>query len=89
MPQILLFRFLGPEQAEWFKPDAGLQQGTATELAAQVGGDRLLLVAPGETITLTVAQVPSRQRSARLKAIHFALEDNLAADVEELHFAVG
>ena len=89
MPQVLLFRFLGPEQVEWFKPDAGLQQGTAAELAAQVGGDRLLLVAPGETITLTVAQVPGRQRSARLKALPFALEDNLAADVEELHFAVG
>lgn len=89
MPQILLFRFLSPEQVEWFKPDAGIRQGMPAELAAQVGGDRLLLVAPGEAITLSVAQVPGRQRSARLKAIPFALEDNLAVDVEELHFAVG
>ncbi|MFO1432222.1 MAG: type II secretion system protein GspL [Candidatus Competibacteraceae bacterium] len=89
MPQLLLFRFLSPEQVEWFKPDAGLQQGTAAELVTQVGADRLLLVAPGEAITLTTAQVPGRQRSARLKALPFALEDNLATDVEELHFAVG
>ena len=89
MPQNLLFRFLSPEQVEWFKPGVGTRQGTAAELAAQVGSDRLLLVAPGETISLIEAKVPGRQRSARLKALPFALEDNLAADVEELHFAVG
>ena len=88
MPQNLLFRFLTSEQVEWFKPESGTRQGAPAELAAQSGSDRLLLVAPGETISLIEAKVPGRQRSARLKALPFALEDNLAADVEELHFAV-
>ncbi len=89
MLQTLLFRFLAPDRVEWLQPGAALQQGTPAELAAQAGGSRLLLAAPGEAVTLMQATVPGRQRATRLKAIPYALEDNLAEDVEALHFAVG
>ncbi len=87
MSQPLVFRFIAAGQVEWLQPDAPPQQGTPDELATQSGGAPLLLAAPGEAVILTQAVLPGRNRAARLKAIPFALEDYLAEDVEELHFA--
>jgi general secretion pathway protein L len=47
------------------------------------------MAAPGESITLARVTVPGRNRATRLKAIPYALEESLADDVEDLHFAVG
>lgn len=84
-----LFRFIAADRVEWLAPDAAPRQGTLAELATTAGGAPLLLAAPGELVALTQAKLPGRNRAARLKAIPFALEDNLAEDVEELHFAAG
>ena len=40
-------------------------------------------------MTLTRAQLPGRNRATWLKAVPYALEEQLADDVEELHFALG
>lgn len=91
MSQILLFRWLTADQTEceWLIKGARPERGTPAELAAHAAGHRLVLVVPGEAVTLTQARVASRQRSTLLKAIPYALEDSLAEDVEDLHFAVG
>lgn len=89
MSQTVLFRLLDAEQAEWLIHGAPPEQGSLSQLAAKTSGHRLVLVAPGEAITLAQARVASRQRSTLLKAIPYALEDSLAEDVEDLHFAVG
>lgn len=91
MSQILLFRWLTADQTEceWLIKGARPERGTLAELAARAAGHRLVLIAPGEAVTLTQARVASRQRSTLLKAIPYALEDSLAEDVEDLHFAAG
>ncbi len=89
MNQMLMFRFISPEWVEWLAGESTLQQGLLTELANQATGQRLVLVVPGEAVFLTQATLPGRNRTAWLKALPYALEDSLAGDVEDLHFAVG
>jgi general secretion pathway protein L len=89
MSQTLFFRFTDPNQVEWTTGEALLQQGSLADLANRALGYRLILVIPGEVVTLTQARLPKRSRTAWLKALPYALEDNLTEDVENLHFALG
>jgi len=84
-----VFRLLSPDQAEWLRPDGAVQRGPLAELAVLTSSVRLLLVAPGETITLHPILLPSRKRSTWARAVPYALEDALADDIETLHFALG
>ncbi|HFD80152.1 MAG TPA: type II secretion system protein GspL [Gammaproteobacteria bacterium] len=60
-------------------PEAGV-------LAAQ---HQVRVLVPGSEVLLTRARVPLRNRKRALRAIPYALEEELAADVEQLHFAAG
>ncbi len=51
-------------------------------------GRRVLLIIPNEDVVLTSVTIPSKNKKQLLQAIPFALEDNLAEDIEELHFAI-
>lgn len=46
------------------------------------------VLVPSESILLTQTRVPTRQRQRLLQAVPYALEEQLAADVETLHFAL-
>ena len=83
------FRFQTPDQAEWLSSNGAVQRGSLSELAAEVRGARLLLIAPGETITLHRLPLPSRKRSTWARAVPYALEDQVIEDIETLHFALG
>lgn len=79
---------------QWALIDAGgapraLHQGGAQELAAQAQGRRLLALAPGEQVLLTGVEIPSRSQRQLRRAVPYALEDELAQDVDELFFALG
>lgn len=52
-------------------------------------GQNVVLLVPGNLVTLTQAAIPTRSRQRALKAIPYALEDQLVSDVETLHFAHG
>jgi general secretion pathway protein L len=84
-----LFRFDASDQAEWLLPDGTVQHGTLTELARHAVGDRWLLIAPGERLTLHQVPQPGRKRSLWARAVPYALEDQVAEDIETLHFALG
>jgi general secretion pathway protein L len=88
LSQSIIARFVGPERLEWLVEEH-LTQGTLSELARQAAGKRLVLIAPGETVLLTHATLPERNRSQWLKALPYALEDHVAEEIEQLHFAVG
>ncbi len=51
-------------------------------------GRRVLLVIPNEDVVLTSVKIPSKNKKQLLKAVPYALEDTLADDIEELHFAI-
>lgn len=56
------------------------------ELAAQ---RRVVLLAPSTQLRLAAVAVPARQAGKALLAVPFALEEQLAEDVDTLHFALG
>lgn len=56
--------------------------------AVAAGVRRIVVLVPAEHVTLMEARVPGgRQRVTR--AVPFALEEQLASDVDDLHFAIG
>jgi general secretion pathway protein L len=50
---------------------------------------RVVVLVPGAEVSLLEARVPGRNRQRLLRAIPFALEEQLATEVEALHFALG
>lgn len=71
------------------KPQGGIQSGPLADAAAEAGGLRVTLLVPGEQCLLTRVQVPGRSRQKLLRAVPFALEEQLSDEVENLHFALG
>jgi len=65
-----------------------VSHGTFTALGAAAAGYRLTLLVPSIDISLLAAQVPSSRRQYLHQALPYALEEQLAADVETLHFAI-
>ncbi len=60
-----------------------------SELAAAASGCRIIVIVPATDLLLTSAQVPSRNRQRIITAVPFMLEDQLASDVDQLHFVSG
>lgn len=97
MAEHLFIRLLTPStnRISWIVTDAagrriGLEkQGNLEDVAARAGQHKVVLMVPGTEVIHTEAQVPLRGGSKLRQAIPFALEDQLAADVEDLHFAIG
>lgn len=87
--QPVLFRLLSPDQAEWLQPDGRVQHGPLTAFAEQAPGVRPILIVPGEAVILQPIIAPSRKRSTWARAVPYALEDQLAEDIEALHFVLG
>jgi len=82
-----------PEQCAWMKIEAdgvsAAGRGTLAELAAGAEGYRLLVLIPGTEVLLTRVALPPGNRKQLLSAVPYALEESLAAEVEEQHFAIG
>ena len=58
----------------------------AVELAA---GRRVLVLVPASEVFRARLDLPARGRRAAVKGARYALEDHIAGDVENLHFAIG
>ncbi len=67
--------------------DGERYESTLEKLPAYKGA--LVVLVPTTQVLLTTAKVPARQRQRVLQALPYALEDRLAEDVEDLHFALG
>lgn len=63
-------------------------EDTLDAVLAKAGGCRIVLFVPGSDVRLTSVQVPARQAQKILQAAPYALEDQLAEDVDTLHFAI-
>lgn len=75
--------------AAWIDDSGGVSRGALIDAARYAGEHEVVVLLPGEQILLThVALPPIRQASRRLQAARYALEDQLAGRVEQLHFAL-
>jgi general secretion pathway protein L len=80
---------------EWLPlDDAGqplgrVRSGDLTAAAAEANGLRVVVLVPGIDCLLTQATIPGRNRQKLLRAVPFALEEQLIEDVENSHFSLG
>jgi general secretion pathway protein L len=70
-------------------PSVFVREAPLHEVIALAPGRKLVVFVPGAEVRLTQVQVPARQPAKVLQAAPFVLEDQLAEDVETLHFALG
>lgn len=82
-------------RVEWLVLDSnhvpiGLIEQGSLESAAGVSRQRkVIFLMPSEDVLLTEASLQTRNRQQLAKAIPYKLEEELADDVENLHFALG
>ncbi len=97
MRQTLLVQIHEDAEAdcEWQLLAAGastpLQSGLAAlqQILEQAEGARIVVLVPSELVLLTAVKLPIRQPGKLLQAVPYALEEQLAEDVDQLHFAAG
>jgi general secretion pathway protein L len=85
----------GAGEAEWAVVDPtgacvlAPATGSLSDAAALCAGRRTVVLVPAVRVLRTRVEVPVKGTSRIAQALPFALEDLLAEDVEELHFAAG
>jgi general secretion pathway protein L len=83
-------------QAEWLVADSSgarrgnVSWGSLRDAAAEATNRKVIVLVPGTSVLLAEPVLPLKSSGAKLaQVVPFALEEQLAADVEEMHFAVG
>jgi general secretion pathway protein L len=71
------------------KPAGKIHVGPLLSAADDAAGLRVVVLVPGADCLLTQVRIPGRNRQKLLRAVPYALEEQLSDDVEQLHFAVG
>jgi general secretion pathway protein L len=97
MPQSLLLRLppAGEEETEWLTldesgaPTPTRQRGSLSLAAAVWRSGRVVVLAPSAQILLAEPQLPPGSGAKLVRAVPFALEEQLTEDVDQLTFAVG
>ena len=96
MAEWLIIRLAGDQAPAFMVADGDGRQieapraGTLAEASSRSAGRRVCLVVPGGDVLLTDAEVPARATGARLaQVVPFALEEQLAEDIDSLQFALG
>jgi len=93
-----LFILIGsefPVQVEWLRSSDNAEQhwtmsrSSLADVAKEIAGCQLIVLVPGTEVSLVEAVVPSKQRQHIVSAVPYVLEDQLASDIETLHFALG
>lgn len=97
MTNIWILRLLseGPSEAEWgyWEEGAGFtkgkEKGELAKAAKAIGEEDVLVLVPGIDVSVLTEVVPARQRRQVIKVLPYAMEEQVARDVESLHFALG
>lgn len=95
MAEYLVIRPLAGDLAEWLSVDetgarlAAPAHGTLSDAAEAATGRRVIGVMPARCVLRTNVSLPVKGQARIMQALPFALEDQLAEDVDNLHFAVG
>jgi general secretion pathway protein L len=70
-------------------PSITLGKSSPQEMASIARGKKVSLLIDSRFTTVMSVTVPSKNRSKQLQAIPYAMEDHLAEDLEDIHFAIG
>ncbi|MFN8604458.1 MAG: type II secretion system protein GspL [Candidatus Binatia bacterium] len=92
---VIRVRATDAAQASWLILDGNgarsgpLQDGPIVNAQPAAEQRRVVLLVPGTDVTLAAPELPVRGTARLAQAVPYALEEQLASDVDELHFAVG
>ena len=97
MADWLLLRLPRNPQADasWILADArgnaisAPQSGPLQEAAQRAGGRHVCVIVPGTDVLLTEPELPVKAGAKLQQVVPYALEEQLAEDIDELHFAIG
>ena len=97
MAEFLVIRLgVDPEQAaNWITVDSNGTRtgapvtGALADAAGDIGDRSVIVLVPATTALTTTANIPIKGGSRLLAALPFALEEQLADDIDDLHFAAG
>ena len=70
-------------------PSITLGHGNLEELKTISRGKKVSILIDSHYTTLESVTIPSKNRNKQLQAIPFAMEEHLAEDIEDTHFALG
>jgi general secretion pathway protein L len=65
------------------------QSGPLTLAAMRAGGRRVCVLVPGTDVLLAQPEVPVKAGAKLQQVVPYALEEQLAEDIDNLHFAIG
>lgn len=71
------------------RPSGPVSHGHLSDLTEEARGRRATVLIDAACTSIETVNIPSNNRQRQLQAAPFALEDNLATDIEELYFALG
>ncbi len=96
MADWLLIRLANdPDNVQFLTADAAgrivttLRSGPLSGLAQQALTRRICVLVPASDVLLTDAEVPAKSGARLQQIVPYALEEQVAADIDSLHFAVG
>jgi general secretion pathway protein L len=70
-------------------PSGAAQSGALTLAAPRTAGRRVCVLVPGADVVLAEPEVPVRAGAKVQQLVPYALEEQLADDIDDLHFAIG
>jgi len=97
MADFLVLRFadMPTDPVEWLIADQSgaqhgpIENGDLQAAARAAEGKRVIALVPGTNVLRTFVDIPIRNQAKLMQAIPYAMEDLLAGNIEELHFAAG
>lgn len=96
MADWLLIKFANdPDSVDYLTADAAgrivtaLRSGPLAAAAQHAAGHRICVLVPASDVLLTDAEVPAKSGTKVQQIVPFALEEQVAEDIDSLHFAVG
>lgn len=95
MAEIFVVRLSDEHDPTWVTVDAsGQLTGSAgscplEDLASMVGQRKLVVLVPSQKVLLTSVNLPIRNPARLRQALPYALEEQVAEDLDKLHFAAG
>lgn len=82
-----------PAEADWAEIKAEGEISTARhsleEISTRIKGHQVIVLVPGSEVLLTQVTLPKTSWKRQVQAVPYILEESLAGDVEDLHFALG
>ncbi len=100
MSDALIIRLLSsradsPAMAQWLMVDTTggrlgvVIEGSLSEAAALATARKVIVLAPGTEVHLADPVLPIKRGAQLEQVMRYALEENLASDIDDLHFAIG